>query len=249
MGSGAFGVVKKATNIKTKDTVAVKIINIDDCNEREIQIMRIVKNRYCVSYIDSLETDESFYIVMEFCSQGDLFDAIEADTLNESAVKKAMLDTLRGLQYLHMNGIIHRDIKPENILHYYTCDATTNKVVDNWKIADFGIATFFTEGRYITSSTGTTQYKAPEMFPPARYTKSADLWAVGITAYVCLTGRFVWGGDSDEEVYESIRAYRIDYDNEFTPSAFAFILKLLDLNAETRMNIMESLNHSWFSTK
>uniref|UniRef100_A0A6B2LA04 Protein kinase domain-containing protein n=1 Tax=Arcella intermedia TaxID=1963864 RepID=A0A6B2LA04_9EUKA len=246
LGSGAFGIVKRATNIKNKQTVAIKIIGIDDCNEREIQIMRVVKNLYCVSFIDCLETDESFYIVMEFCSQGDLFDAIEADILDEPRVQKAAYDTLKGLQYLHRSGICHRDIKPENILHYVGVDEKNN-LVDNWKVADFGIATFFTEGKMIVGSTGTTQYKAPEMFPPAKYTKAVDLWAVGITIYVCLTGRFVWAGEADDEVLDSIQSYRIDYDNEFSSTAFSIILRLLDLNPETRMTIEEAFSHQWLT--
>jgi hypothetical protein len=247
--SAAYGVVRRGLNIKTQMSVAVKIISIDYCNEREIQIMRLMKDIYTVSYIDCQETDDSFYIVMEFCAGGDLFDAIEADNLDESRVKCVTMDILLGLKYLHYLRVCHRDIKPENILRYHYRDLSGTEK-EYWKIADFGVATFFSDDQpIITEPTGTLQYKAPEMFPPTHYTKAVDLWATGISIYVCLTGRFLWSGDREVEIEESIRTgslveYEQDY---FSFDAYLFMLRLLDRNPQHRITPDEALQHAWLS--
>uniref|UniRef100_A0A6B2LEU2 non-specific serine/threonine protein kinase n=1 Tax=Arcella intermedia TaxID=1963864 RepID=A0A6B2LEU2_9EUKA len=251
MGEGGFAVVKRASNVETREKVAIKIVQktIQADQEaialikREIKILHLIEHFSCVSFIESRETNESIYIVMEYVGGGDLLDCIlSAHGFDEPQAAKVLRDVLRGLQYLHGIGVCHRDIKPENVLHHIQDDI--------WKIADFGCATTFTTTEPLMSEfEGTIQYMAPEVLVGEKYTKAVDVWATGVISYVSLSACFPWEGKTDAEIQESIVGYRIKfYSPEFDETSsdcIAFILSLLEFNPAKRISVEEALNHPW----
>jgi len=254
LGEGGFAVVKIATNTSTKEKVAIKIIakviqaDTEAINiiTREIQILHLVEHQSCVSFVESRETNDNIYIVMEYVGGGDLLDAIlDVGGFEEPRAARAISDILHGLDYLHSTGICHRDMKPENILYHPDQEV--------WKIADFGCATLFTEQNpYMHDFEGTIQYMAPEILLGEKYTKSIDVWATGVICYVSLSACFPWEGRTDAEVQESIMRYKIKfYSPEFdnvSPDAIGFILRLLEMNVEKRITVESALNHVWIKT-
>ena len=69
---------------------------------------------------------------MEYCSGGEVFDHIVANTkLNEQEACKIYQEIIGGIEYLHKINIVHRDLKPENLL--------LDEVKDI-KIVDFGLS-------------------------------------------------------------------------------------------------------------
>ena len=72
-------------------------------------------------------------IVMEYCGAGSVSDImrLRKKTLSEVEIATVLMDTLRGLEYLHLRRKIHRDIKAGNILLNSEGHA---------KLADFGVA-------------------------------------------------------------------------------------------------------------
>lgn len=74
-----------------------------------------------------------FQIVMEYCGAGSVSDImrLRKKTLSEEEIATVLVDTLRGLEYLHLRRKIHRDIKAGNILLNTQGHA---------KLADFGVA-------------------------------------------------------------------------------------------------------------
>ena len=128
LGSGAYGTVKKVCLIKNPSTVrAMKIIpkenfleNID--STKLIDEIRILKNldhpnimKIYEFYVDK----DNFYIISDFCDQGDLFRKLEKlGKMNEIVVKFIMDQILNAVAYLHSKNVLHGDIKLENILLY-----------------------------------------------------------------------------------------------------------------------------------
>ena len=83
------------------------------------------------------ETRNHFWIILEYCSGGDLYTLLEQEKkLPEDAVKKFAYELLEGLSYLHSQGIIFADLKPSNVLMNEYCKL---------KLCDFGLAKKVTE--------------------------------------------------------------------------------------------------------
>ena len=104
-----------------------------------------------------------------------LEDFIQSADFLVRDVMKLGLDVLYGLQSCHDNGVIHRDIKDDNIF-----------VSDNgeYKIGDFGVSKVLKDSSKAESLKGTPNFLAPEVYLGKEgYTKSVDLYSLGIVLY------------------------------------------------------------------
>lgn len=187
LNHGSFGMVFKAQDLVTNEPVAIKCLTkrsacpdadsdfaIDEKSEEQALHSRLGTHRNIVNLIDSFETDSHIYLVLEFCGQGDLYEAIRKGhgPLETEHVRQFMIELIDAVDYMHSKGVYHRDIKPENI--FLTQDGAM-------KLGDFGLAT--TEKWSYEMTVGSDRYMAPEQFDSAGAGYSpaeADIWAIGI---------------------------------------------------------------------
>lgn len=185
LNHGSFGMVFMATDHSTGDYVAIKCLTkksaaaetsfaVDDKSEELELHRRLGRHPNIVGIIDSFETAAHVFLVIEFCSRGDLYEAIckEQGPLETERVRAFMLELVDAVEHMHSRGIYHRDIKPENI--FLTRDGTP-------KLGDFGLAT--TDKWSMEMAVGSDRYMAPEQFDSAGAGYSpaeADIWALGI---------------------------------------------------------------------
>jgi len=187
LNHGSFGMVFKATDLVTNQTVAVKVITksaaanacdsvvaVDDKSEELNIHHRIASHPNVVNLLESFETENHTYLVLEFCCNGDLYEAIRVGKgpLETEHVREFMLQLVEAVEFIHSRGVYHRDIKPENIF------LTQSGAM---KLGDFGLAT--TDIWSYEIAVGSDRYMAPEQYDPSNSgysTAKADIWAIGI---------------------------------------------------------------------
>ncbi|PSN60297.1 kinase-like protein [Corynespora cassiicola Philippines] len=187
LNHGSFGMVFQAKDLVTGDHVAIKVITktsatsscpsafaVDERSEELGIHLRLGSNDNVVNLLQSFETQTHIYLVLEFCSNGDLYEAIRLGKgpLETEHVRDFMLQLVGAIEYLHSKGVYHRDIKPENIFLTQSGEM---------KLGDFGLAT--TDPWSYEIAVGSDRYMAPEQYdPPASgySTPKADIWAIGI---------------------------------------------------------------------
>lgn len=143
IGIGAYGVVYKAL-ARDGRYYAVKCLNKTglDSRQRSFQRREIALHTLASSHPNVvtlhnvIETPTCIYVVLSYCSDGDLFSQITEKSRylgQDALIKDVFLQIVDAVEYCHRLGIYHRDLKPENIL----CDAHGTRLV----LADFGLAT------------------------------------------------------------------------------------------------------------
>jgi serine/threonine protein kinase len=187
LNHGSFGMVFMARDLTTNDHVAIKCLTkksagdectssfaVDEKSEELACHARLGSHPHIVNLIHSFETDSHIYLVLEFCSRGDLYEAIRTGCgpLETEHVREFMLQLVDAVAYIHAKGMYHRDIKPENIF------LTQSGAL---KLGDFGLAT--KETWSYESTVGSDRYMSPEQYDSAGAGYSpaqADVWAIGI---------------------------------------------------------------------
>ncbi|KAL2724811.1 putative serine/threonine-protein kinase isoform X1 [Vespula maculifrons] len=193
---------------------------------------------------DVYETPKEIIMVMEFAPGGDLQTLIDGDLVPlEGDVVHFVRQLVEGLAYLHERNIAHLDIKPQNLVMMGTfpeCDV---------KLCDFEISRVILEGTEVREILGTPDYVAPEILHYEPITLAADMWSLGVTTYVLLTGFSPFGGDTDQETFQNISLGEVDFPEELFEEVSAqakdFVAKLLVLDPSARMTAKQCLRHEW----
>ena len=206
LNHGSFGMVFLAKDISNGDLVAIKCLSkasaAKDCpavdiDENSVELAchgRIGHHPNIVNLLHSFETKAHIYLVLEYCSMGDLYEAIRLNRgpLETNKVRDFMLQLVDAVEFMHAKGLYHRDIKPENI--FLAQDGSM-------KLGDLGLAT--TDAWSYEACVGSDRYMAPEQYDPTDNGYSpakADTWATGICLLNILFSRnpFVTPTESDK---------------------------------------------------
>uniref|UniRef100_A0A8C5FX79 cyclin-dependent kinase n=1 Tax=Gadus morhua TaxID=8049 RepID=A0A8C5FX79_GADMO len=180
IGEGTYGVVYKAKNKVTGETVALKKIRLDTETEgvpstaiREISLLKELSHPNIVKLLDVIHTENKLYLVFEFLHQ-DLKKFMDSSITGVPLplVKSYLFQLLQGLAFCHSHRVLHRDLKPQNLLI---------NAQGEIKLADFGLARAFgVPVRTYTHEVVTLWYRAPEILLGCKYYSTAvDLWSLG----------------------------------------------------------------------
>ena len=162
LGEGNFAKIKLAIYIPTGDKYAMKILNKETIKQKmkniafkENEIITRFNHINIIKVFELIENSENYYIVMELCEKGELFDYIVSKKkLSEEEASMFFYQLINGVSYLHSKGISHRDLKPENLL------LTNEKIL---KIIDFGLSHEFDENILLKTKCGSPSDAAPEI--------------------------------------------------------------------------------------
>nr|ABW23441.1 CDC2 [Glycine max] len=210
IGEGTYGVVYKARDRATNETIALKKIRLEQEDEgvpstaiREISLLKEMQHRNIVRLQDVVHSEKRLYLVFEYLDL-DLkkhMDSSPEFVKDPRQVKMFLYQILCGIAYCHSHRVLHRDLKPQNLL----IDRSTNAL----KLADFGLARAFgIPVRTFTHEVVTLWYRAPEILLGSRqYSTPVDIWSVGCIFAEMVNQRPLFPGDS--EIDELFKIFRI----------------------------------------
>ena len=253
IGKGKFGLVKFGINKETKQQVAIKIMakkNMDKSDlelaKVEIDILKIGQHPNIIKLYDIYENENYIYIIMEYCSGGDLLSYFEhyEYELKETKVCEIIHKLSMAIYYLHSYGIVHRDLKPENIL---MTDLTPEADI---RLLDFGLSKIVGNEEKCTEPYGTLSFVAPEVLQGKPYDKSVDLWSIGIITFLLLCGYLPFDDKhSEREIARQTIQDPVPFEskiwNKYSSEAKNFVEGLLQKKPEKRLSIKEVLEHPW----
>lgn len=216
IGRGSFSRVVRVEQRATRQPYAIKMIETKyregrEVCESELRVLRRVRHANIIQLVEVFETQERVYMVMELATGGELFDRIIAKgSFTERDATRVLQMVLDGVRYLHALGITHRDLKPENLLYYHP--GTDSKII----ITDFGLASARKKGDdcLMKTTCGTPEYIAPEVLVRKPYTNSVDMWALGVIAYILLSGTMPFEDDNRTRLYRQILRGKYSYSGE-----------------------------------
>ncbi|KAF3962755.1 hypothetical protein CMV_012774 [Castanea mollissima] len=250
LGEGTYGVVYKAIDTKTGQTVAIKKIRLGKQKEgvnftalREIKLLKELKDPNIIELIDAFP--------------------------HKADIKSYLQMTLKGLAICHKKWVLHRDMKPNNLL------IGSNGQL---KLADFGLARIFgSPDRKFTHQVFARWYRAPELlFGTKQYGSGVDVWAAAcIFAELLLRRPFLQGSSDIDQLGKIFAAfgtptpsqwpdmvYLPDYvEYQYVPSptlrslfpmasddALDLLSKMFTYDPKSRISVQQALEHRYFSS-
>ena len=263
LGKGNYGVVRMASlKSDPSSKFAIKIIEKERLKnkffllEREVSILLKLDHPNIIAFIETYQDFKYFYLVMEYCSGGELLDRIVKNKhLKEDECCEIMRKLFQAVTYIHNKKIAHRDLKPENILF---SDESPDAEL---KIIDFGLSNTMhlaSETKKIDSGTisfhtkvGTPLYLAPEVLKGA-YSLKCDIWSLGVIMYFLLSGKLPFLSNNEASLFSKIKKGIISFDTtewlNVSTNAKSLILKLLKVNPKKRISAQQALEHPWFES-
>ena len=151
------------------------------------------------SYGNEITLFPGYYLYIEYCNGGRLFDYIYKGglipgmvLLPENTVRVIIKKLVEIMEECHKRDVVHRDLKPENILlNLKNLPDKKNLWIDCLRISDFGIGRLLTdEDHPLDDACGSRWTCSPEQLQGSPYTKKTDVWSIGVIAFVMLTGKF-----------------------------------------------------------
>ncbi|XP_050311659.1 maternal embryonic leucine zipper kinase-like [Anthonomus grandis grandis] len=248
IGCGGFAKVKLATHVATGEKVAIKIMEKkmlkDDLHRVSLELSAL-KSLYheniCQLY-QVMETETHFFLVMEHCSGGELFDHIvEKNRLTEAESRTFFRQIVSAVAYLHSLGYAHRDLKPENVL------LDRNQ---NLKLIDFGLCAKPEGGMQspLYTSCGSPTYAAPELILGQQYLgQEVDVWAMGVLLYALLAGCLPFDDVDVSNLYRKILSGKYDEPSFISKESRSLIRSMLQVEPKKRIKVSELLSHPWMT--
>ncbi|XP_062200462.1 putative cyclin-dependent kinase F-2 [Phragmites australis] len=262
LGEGSYGVVVKARDRRTGETVAVKWIKSGDGGQgapglravaREARCLAACRGHPSIVQVKDVAADEhtgDVFIVMEFV--GPSLQSFITRRFSEAETRSCMRQLLRGAEKMHDTGTIHRDLKPDNIL------VGPGGAL---KICDLGMATPMNPAGtpYPEECVCTLWYRAPELLMGFRcYGPAVDMWSLGCVMAELLTGKALFeDADTEDDMLAKVLDLRYEMTSteiqafedlpELSEAGREVLCGLLSFEPEERLTAADALNHRWFA--
>ena len=238
LGAGGMGTVVLAEDAwRPGRRVALKSAPFDDvaaCQalESEFAVLRQLRHPGVVAVLDfgACEETRQVFFTMEHADGCGLTEC--ARDAPFARIAELLASTCRALAFVHSRGIVHRDLKSANVV---VVETEAGPVA---RLLDFGLAAHAGAAGPGSTFSGTISHAAPEMLAGSPVDGRADLYALGVTLYLLLTGRMPFEAtDATELMHAHIAIEPVapdQIDQRIAPSVGALVHKLMAKHAEDR---------------
>ncbi|XP_033747149.1 serine/threonine-protein kinase MARK2-like [Pecten maximus] len=273
LGEGAYAKVKKAEVMPSKLArnqtmadiagesgkmdVAIKIIDKKQVPKDFLlkfmprELSNHLKNPphpHIVRLFEQFSTQDHVYMVMDYCSNGDLLDLINKHIgenqkgIGEDPARKIFSQICSAVQHLHSNLIVHRDLKCENILLDKNLDC---------KVTDFGFSCQVRNvDTHLKTSCGSYAYTAPEVIRGKSYDGfRSDIWSLGIILFAMVNGRLPFNDNQLMEMEEEMKMQRLRFERNVSFDCMVLIRKLLQYHPSMRPPLDDVIDDPWLTGK
>jgi serine/threonine protein kinase len=246
IGSGAFSVALLIHNRARNAQYACKVVSRTYLMqsgtfhrfEQEIRLLEMIHHPHIVQVIEIIYDDSLIYVVMEYCSGGELFQyLVDHGRLRESDCRRLFTSIVSAVAYLHSHGIAHRDLKPENILF-------ADELVP--KIADLGLCHLVASDSLMTTPCGSPQYAAPEVLSGKGYDgRASDIWSLGVVLFVMATATVPWRSTTQAHLFEEIAQADYNIPGYLTAELRDLVQSMMNPDPAARPTIEQVARNVW----
>jgi formylglycine-generating enzyme required for sulfatase activity/class 3 adenylate cyclase/predicted Ser/Thr protein kinase len=243
LGVGGMGLVYKARDRETGETVALKVLKAEiaeqpaliDAFKNELRLARKITHKNVCRIYDFNRTDGVSFISMEFIEGESLRRVLNRfSALSTRTGIKIATQICEGLREAHAQGIVHRDLKPENLM----IDTSGNV-----KLMDFGLAHLVAE--VSTAAVGTPSYMAPEQAQGEQVDLRCDIYSLGLVLFEMFTGSAAFTGETPiavalKQIQDAPKNPR-DLDRSIPDHIAKAILRCLEKDPAKRFQTVEEL--------
>lgn len=254
LGRGRFASVWLAS-AAGQPQLAIKVTELQNLSPwsrgqlgKEIGIWSSLQHPHIVAMHGVLSNATRHCLMLEHAAGGELFDRIVAmqGEYSEAVAMRLLAQIISAVAHLHSFGIAHRDLKPENVL---LASSAADAAI---KVADLGAAARVSASG-ATTPCGSMGYAAPEQLrnikrgrdvAPCSYHCEVDIWAVGVIAYVLLSGSMPFNPSTYLKQELSV-SFPDELFAEVSDEGVDFVGALLEPEPSNRLSSERALQHSW----
>lgn len=246
LGKGSSGKVSLMKNRFTGNFIARKTLLRPFCDPHsqkrlltEVSIMTGLKhpNTLRLFHVQQNKTTDEVHLWMEYANGGDLLQYVRRKgRLEEPEARRLFAQLLSAVEHAHKSHVVHRDIKAENVL----LDENGNV-----KLGDWGFATWWKPGAYLSDFCGSVHYCAPELCMGREYVgPEVDVWSMGVLLYAMCSGTLPFGGTAPQ-LHERIKAAEYRAPFYFSPELTHLISLMLQPSSLKRATVLDIKKHPW----
>jgi len=253
LGRGNFAVVRKVQRRSDGKYFAAKIINKKTMKPKdlellgkEVKILNMLKHPNINQMIETFDTKNHLYIVLELLEGENLFENIvKRRVYTEKDAANVVKQVARACEYMHARGIIHRDLKPENLVYLSVKQ-------EQICVTDFGLSKYMDQSQSQTKTAcGTPAFVAPEVLRQELYGTQVDMWSLGTILYIMLCGYPPFVEKNLPRLYKAIKkgkvAFNKPYWDNISADAKDCVKRLLEVDIKKRLTPTDLLKHAWVS--
>eukprot|EP01121_Diplochlamys_sp_Union-15-3_P005296 TRINITY_DN1562_c0_g2_i1.p1 TRINITY_DN1562_c0_g2~~TRINITY_DN1562_c0_g2_i1.p1 ORF type:complete len:328 (-),score=27.39 TRINITY_DN1562_c0_g2_i1:97-1080(-) len=247
LGKGSNATVKLGINNRTKETVAIKIVDISTPSKKqkaclEADLLSTLYNENIIKLLGVERTENFMFLIMEYVAGGDLSSYIEQyGRLEEGRARRYFKQIIDAVDHCHETRIVHHDIKLENIL--------ISEDRKSLRLVDFGMGSRMREDARLTNYVGSPLFMSPEVFSLQPHDAAVDVWSLGVCLFKMMTDLFPFVAETYHELEE-----RVLFDEVSFPSNLGLSCELKDLiqkmlvkDPRQRITLKEIKAHSWMT--